>query len=201
MTTAAAIGRDERRALLRLARAAVMARLTGTPPPPLPMGMPRLEERQGAFVTLRLAGALRGCIGVVEPARTLADTVVSCAAAAATEDPRFPSLRIEEIPGISIEITALAAPEAVTDTGTIILGRHGLMVDAPDRRGVLLPQVATEQGWNVETFIRETLLKAGLPPDALRRKAARLLRFEAEIISEEEIEPTGAGSGSRLRSP
>jgi AmmeMemoRadiSam system protein A len=201
MSLRPALGPAERRALLRLARAAIRARVEGLPPPPLPAGLPRLEERQGAFVTLRISGALRGCIGIVDPTRSLAETVAYCAAAAATEDPRFPSLPATESSGVSIEVTALAPPEAVDDIGNVVLGRHGLMVEAPGRRGVLLPQVALEQGWDVEAFVRETLLKAGLPADAVRRGAARLLRFEAEVISEEEPGATGAGSGSRLRSP
>jgi AmmeMemoRadiSam system protein A len=145
------------------------------------------------FVTLRAGNELRGCIGILEPARPLAEAVAQCAAAAATEDPRFPPLSRDELGRVSIEISALAAPVPVSDPGQVVLGRHGLLVSRGRRRGVLLPQVPVEQGWDLATFLRETCLKAGLPPDAWR-SGARLEAFGAEVFGEEE--PRGGPPGT-----
>ncbi len=175
----------EKRLLLDLARRAVASRAEGRPAPEPPRA-PRLMEPQGAFVTLRLRGDLRGCIGIVEPIRPLADTVVHCAAAAAAEDPRFPPLRPDEAREAAIEITALDALAPVRAVGEIAIGRHGLVASRGSRRGVLLPQVAVEQGWDVATFVAETLRKAGLPPDALERGGVTLEAFEAEVFAEDE---------------
>jgi AmmeMemoRadiSam system protein A len=186
----------ERLLLLDLARRAVLARAEGRPGPEPPRS-PRLLERQGAFVTLRVRGDLRGCIGIVEPIRPLAETVAHCASAAAAEDPRFPPLGAEEAREVVIEITALAPPVPVGSLGQIEIGRHGLVASRGSRRGVLLPQVAVEQEWDVPIFVAETLRKAGLPPDALERGGATLEAFEAEVFSEE---TTAESPGSPPRS-
>ncbi len=175
---------SEKRALLDLARRAVASRLEGAPAPALDPAPPRLLVRQGVFVTLRDGGELRGCIGIPEPAQPLAEAVARCAAAAAAEDPRFPPLARDELGWVSIEISALEPPVPIRDPGQIVLGRHGLMASRGGRRGVLLPQVPVEQGWDLETFLRETCLKAGLPPDAWRT-GATLEAFEAEVFGEE----------------
>jgi len=191
---------EERRALLRLARLAVIAAVTGVALPDPAPGEARLREPQGAFVTLQLHGDLHGCIGMVDPVRPLAETVAHCAAAAATEDPRFPPLLKNQVEQLSIEITALQPLFEVHDPAEIVLGRHGLVVARGGHRGVLLPQVAVEHGFDVETFVRETVRKAGLPPDAISRGGAALLAFEAEIFSEGTPGATGSGPGSPLRS-
>jgi uncharacterized protein len=187
--------------LLRLAREAVVARVHGVPPPDPRVEPPRLGEPQGAFVTLLLGGDLRGCIGTVEPITPLAETVVRCAAAAATEDPRFPALRPADVPFLAIEVTLLEPPFEVRERSQVILGRHGLMAVRGSRRGVLLPQVAAEHGFDLPTFIQETLKKAGLPPDALERGGATLLAFEGEVLAEDPRDATGPAPGSPPRSP
>ena len=180
---------DERRALLHLARASITARLGGLPPPSLP-AEPRLLEPRAAFVSLRVDDDLRGCIGSLDPHAPLAETIIRCAAAAATEDPRFPPLEPAEAVSLRVEISALSSLVAVTNPlAEIVPGRHGLVVSIGSRRGLLLPQVAVEHGWDVRTFLRETCRKAGLPPDAWERGAS-VQAFEAEVFAEG-IEPVG----------
>jgi len=174
----------ERWFLLDVARRSIQARLRGMPLPE-PWSVPqRLRAGMGAFVTLQHAGELRGCIGWMSGERPLWEAVREVAAAAATEDPRFRPLTEEEFPDLSIEISVLSPAVEVMDRDHIAIGRHGLIVTQGNRRGVLLPQVAVEQGWDADTFVRQTCLKAGLPQDACDR-GATLEAFEAEVFSEE----------------
>jgi len=179
---------DERGILLGLARRAVAARLESRQAPRLECPSPRLLAPQGAFVSLHQGGALRGCVGMVTPQRSLATAVAECAAAAATEDPRFDPLQAPDIDRVTIEISVLGPPFRITDPSRLVLGTHGLMVTMGRRRGLLLPQVAVQQGWTVAVFLEETCLKAGLPPDAWERGAV-LEAFSAQVFSEEERRP------------
>lgn len=143
-------------------------------------------EPRGAFVTLKTGeGDLRGCIGTILPAGPLDETVVRMAVAAAVEDPRFPAVRLGELPRLRFEISALTVPEPVPDLGRIEVGRHGLIVTRGSRKGLLLPQVAPEWGWDREEFLRHTCLKAGLPEEAWRDPGTRVEWFEAEVWGEE----------------
>ena len=177
------LSRGEKRMLLDLARRAASARLNSKPPPLLTDPPPRLSQPQGAFVSLHIRGKLRGCVGMVLPERALADTVSSCAAAAATDDPRFDPLAPAELAEVTIEISALDPPFRVADPSRISIGTHGLMVTKGGRRGLLLPQVAIDQGWDVPTFLAETCLKAGLPSDAWTNEAI-VEAFSAQVFSE-----------------
>lgn len=174
---------DEGRALLAVAREAIASRL-GRRPVPEPDQVPaRLLVHQGAFVTLRRTGKLRGCIGLVAPSEPLVRMVANCALSAAFDDPRFPPLEPAELEQVRIEISVLTPLEPVKETDCIVPGRHGLMVSLGSRRGLLLPQVAAEHGWDVRTFLAETCRKAGLPTDAWER-GALIETFEAEVFSE-----------------
>jgi AmmeMemoRadiSam system protein A len=188
------LSEEERRGLLDLARQAILAALAGDPPP-APGHLPiRLQDSQGAFVTLRVRGRLRGCIGTIEPVEPLWHTILHCAVASAFEDPRFPPLTGADLPGLEIEISALAPPRPVRDVSEIRVGRDGLIVSMGRRRGLLLPQVPVEQGWDPETFLRETCRKAGLEPDAPGR-GARIEAFEAQIFTERSpVAPPGEPS-------
>ena len=169
-------------ALVALARGAIHERLGAEPP--LIREHPLLwRHRAGAFVTLHVAGALRGCIGIPEPTRTLGDVVRHCAAAAAFEDPRFPPLRGHELPVVTLEVSVLSEFVPVADIRTIEIGRHGLVAERGSRRGLLLPQVAPEFGWSVEEFLSHTCVKAGLAPFAWQADA-RILSFEAIVFRE-----------------
>jgi len=129
-----------------------------------------LLERAGAFVTLRNRGALRGCIGHVDPDQPLAACVAECARSAALHDPRFPPVTASELPSISICISVLS-PLFEIRPEEIEIGRHGLYVTLGLRRGLLLPEVAAEWNWDREHFLSETCAKAGLPTDAWKRGA------------------------------
>lgn len=169
--------------LLALARRALEAAVRRAPAPRA-IGAGVYDHAAGAFVTLRSAESLRGCVGRIEPAR-LADVVVHCTAAAALEDPRFPPVADGELGRIHIELSVLTPLTPLEDPARLELGRHGLVVAAAGRQGLLLPQVAAEWGWTAEEFLRQTCLKAGVPADAWCQ-GAQLFTFEADIFGETE---------------
>lgn len=174
---------DERTTLLALARQALVAAVRRGPPPAA-VGPGVFDHHAGAFVTLRSAGDLRGCIGQVEPQR-LADLVVHCAGAAALQDPRFPPVVDMELARIHIELSVLSPLTLLADPSGLEPGRHGLVISSAGRQGLLLPQVAIEWGWTRDEFLRQTCLKAGLGADAWQQ-GAQLFTFEAEIFGEPE---------------
>jgi AmmeMemoRadiSam system protein A len=172
----------ERHALLQFARATIVARLTGVPPPP-PVSLGAPLDHAGAFVTLHVHRELRGCIGYPGSERRLDEVVGHCAVAAATEDPRFPVLSAGELADLDLEISVLTPIRRVTDVSEIEVGRDGLVVQDGFRKGLLLPQVATEQRWDRDTFLSHACLKAGLRPDAWRT-GAKIFKFQAEVFGE-----------------
>lgn len=177
-----------RRQLLDLARATLEAQFRGEAPPRLASDRSEpFGESRALFVTLRRDGRLRGCIGTLAPEGDLARTVPKFALRAAFEDPRFPPLASHELPACAIEISVLTPPRLVENVEDIVVGRDGLILELGGRRGLLLPQVATEWGFDRETFLSELSQKAGLPPDAWREAEARLFSFQAEVFSEEEL--------------
>ena len=151
-----------------------------------PAPTPLLKEICGAFVTLHSSGMLRGCIGNIVGRRPLIDTVKSMAHAAAFEDPRFPALSPGEYEKIHIEISVLSPLHEIESIDEIKTGVHGIYLTKGFSSGVLLPQVATEQGWDRDTFIQHTCMKAGLPPDAWKAPSAKLEIFSAVVFSEPE---------------
>jgi AmmeMemoRadiSam system protein A len=144
-----------------------------------------LGEQRGAFVSLYVGGELRGCIGTFRPLGSLTATVAQMAVAAASEDPRFPALRAEEVAELQVSVSALAPPHKLADPRRDVeVGRHGLIVKKGWNRGALLPRVATEHGWDAETFLKQTCLKAGLPPSSWREPDCEIEGFEAEEFGE-----------------
>ena len=176
----------ERRTLLRFARHTIGAHLARQSLPTL-TASGGLDRRSGAFVTLRVEQALRGCIGYPDADQHLVEVVRRCSISAATEDPRFPPLSANDLDLIGLEISVLGPIEEVTDTTAIDIGRHGLIVQRGYRRGLLLPQVALEWDWDRDLFLSQTCIKAGLPADAWQT-GARIFRFEAEVFAEGEFE-------------
>jgi len=176
---------EERRQLLALARQAIAAHLACALLT-LPEVAPALRWPGAAFVTLRRRGddELRGCIGTVEARQPLVDAVVRMAVAAATQDLRFASVTAGELPSLALEISILG-PAAPIAAQAVEPGVHGLIVRHGGRSGLLLPQVATDHGWDRETFLQCTCLKAGLPRDAWRDPGAILLAFTAEVFGED----------------
>jgi len=173
----------DRLLLLRLARDAIVAHVSGLPvPTPELAGI--FGRRGGGFVSLHTKeGSLRGCIGHLEENDPLGHVIVRCAVAAASEDPRFPKVAPTELHTIQIEVSLLGPVEAIAGPLDIEIGRHGLMIQRGRCRGLLLPQVATECQWDAHTFLAHTCRKAGLSEDSWR-KGAKLWRFEAEVFAE-----------------
>ncbi len=175
------ISLDDQKKLLKYARDVIWASLYHQGRPEAPTLSTTL--RCGAFVTLKEAGSLRGCIGRMQSDDPLVTTVSEMAYAAAFEDPRFPLLRKEEIDLITIEITILSPLRPIASE-EVIIGRHGLLISAFGRSGVLLPQVPVEYGWDRETFLEQVCRKAGLPADAWKSSHAMLYGFEGFVFSE-----------------
>jgi AmmeMemoRadiSam system protein A len=139
-----------------------------------------------AFVTIHNRGELRGCLGRLEAREPLADTVAQLAASVSDSDPRFDRISLLELPDIDIEISVLTPERAIQTIDEIELGRHGLVVEQGEHRGLLLPQVAIEHHWDRETLVSHTCLKAALPRDAWRR-GAQLFVFEAQVFGESDL--------------
>jgi AmmeMemoRadiSam system protein A len=160
-----------------------LAERAGDDPPP--GHHPTLGERRGVFVTLRNRGQLRGCIGNVIGEAPLWEAAARMGLAAATRDPRFPSVTATELRDIDIEVSALTPLKRISSAADVDVGRHGVMVAFGARAAVLLPQVAAERGWDAETFLDHTAEKAGLDRAAWRDPSAELHVFEAEVFDEE----------------
>jgi AmmeMemoRadiSam system protein A len=176
--------------LLRIARETLRAAVEEgqTYEPPKPESAELLEKR-GVFVTLKSRGMLRGCIGYVLPTVPLYLAVRDMAINSALRDPRFPPVAVAELSGIYIEISIMTLLQPVEDPGEIVVGEDGLVIEAGGRSGLLLPQVAPEQGWNREQFLEGICMKAGLPPDAYTREDAKLQKFQAHIFGGPYLEP------------
>jgi len=174
---------EDRRTLLELARQAIQESVCRDQIPATPIAAGVLAEKSGAFVSLHIGGKLRGCIGQVSPKTGLSETVVQCAVLAARADERFSPVVPEEVSQLEIEISVLTQP-APAKPEDIEIGRHGILVEQGGRRGVLLPQVARERGWDRQRFLEETCRKADLPLDAWANPTVQLHTFTAEVFSE-----------------
>ena len=174
----------EREELLQIARRAATTWLREGRIPDESPASDKLNAPGAAFVTLTQEGQLRGCIGYTEARAPLYRTVQECAVASATEDPRFLPVSPDEIGSVRIEISVLT-PLLPIRPDAVDVGVHGLMVRRGGRRGLLLPQVPAEYGWDRETFLAQVCIKAGLPLDAWRT-GAELYSFTAEVFAEGE---------------
>ncbi|MBN1653383.1 MAG: AmmeMemoRadiSam system protein B [Deltaproteobacteria bacterium] len=141
------------------------------------------NEKYGVFVTLKKDGMLRGCIGNIWPVATLINGLIGRAADAATHDHRFQPVTPGELDQLEVEVSVLTKPERVESYREIEIGRHGMVITKNGRSAVYLPQVAPEQGWNLEQTLSSLSLKAGLPQDAWRQ-AAQFEVFEAQVFRE-----------------
>jgi len=178
---------DQRKWLLQLARDAVAAAIRGQTPAKVACSQAALNEKCGAFVTLKTHGQLRGCIGQFEADTPLWQTVQRMAVAAAVEDPRFYDhrLRPEDLAALKIDISVLSPLQRTDDPLSLELGRHGIYLRRGGRSGCFLPQVATETGWSKEEFLSHCAAdKAGLEPDAWRDPRTEVYLFTAEVIEE-----------------
>ena len=166
---------------------------------PIPeMDFPAIfREKSGVFVTLTTFpdDDLRGCIGYPEPIAPLIDALKDSAVSAASRDPRFPPVSPGELDDIKVEVSLLTLPEELrTEKPSdlplrIRVGQDGLIVERNMARGLLLPQVPVEQGWDAEEFLSHACMKAGVPPDCWLMPGTKIFKFTAEVFSE--TEPRG----------
>jgi AmmeMemoRadiSam system protein A len=181
------LSREERESLLALARNTIKGKLEGIDMPRYVPPGPVLEEPRGAFVTIHKKGSLRGCIGIVEAIKPLWRTVHEMAVASAFQDPRFPPLEKNEYDEIDIEISVMSPVERVDSVDEIEVGTHGIIIKRGFQQGLLLPQVAREEGWNRDTFLQHTCYKAGLMGECWKKQGTEIYVFSAEVFSEREI--------------
>jgi len=182
---------EEKRFLLKHARDAIAGQLgiTDSDPPSdseIDGIGPHLKENRGCFVTIHKRGQLRGCIGIFESRKPVWKNVNEMAVQAAFHDPRFSPLPSKEYGDIDIEISVLTPLRKVESVDEIKVGTHGIYITREFNRGVLLPQVATEHGWDRDTFLDHTCLKAGLKTGCWRKKDTLIEVFSAEVFGEKE---------------
>lgn len=177
---------QQRNRMLDLARKTIHAELAERPLPPLaPFGCQDVQHA-GGFVTLKNRGRLRGCIGTFSPHGTLPQTIQEMAVTA-THDPRFFSdpVTADELDQLQIEVSVLSPLQRVTDPLCLELGKHGIYMKRGAASGCFLPQVATEQQWDKQTFLSQCCQgKAGLPPNAWKDPATEVYLFTAEVFGE-----------------
>lgn len=201
---------EEGEFLVKLARKAVEEYLTSHKRITAPQKLPEnLSKPCGVFVTIHLLmGAekeLRGCIGYPYPTSPLFEAVIDSAISSATQDPRFPPLSIKELENVVFEVSVLTPPELVRVENPseypskIKIGEDGLIIERGIFRGLLLPQVPVEWGWDAEEFLCHCCLKAGLPPDCWLMKGTKVYKFQAIIFEEES--PRGKVKRKLLQSP
>lgn len=177
------LSNEDRLTLLEFARQAIVTVVCERRIPDIPHPSGALSVPAGAFVTLHSTGQLRGCVGQVENPGPLMDMVARAAINAALHDTRFAPVVAEELASLEIEISVLSPLEPIAPEA-IVAGSHGLLVVRGPFRGLLLPQVATERGWNATRFLQEACAKAGLPTDAWKSPSTQIYAFTADVFSE-----------------
>jgi conserved hypothetical protein TIGR00296 len=176
------LNEKEKELLHRIVKETIKNHLDGKPIPAFQVDSSTLQEPRGAFVSLHKEGMLRGCIGHIRADHPLHETIKDMAVAAAFEDPRFPPLSRKEFDKIDIEISVLTPFKRITDINEIEVGQHGLYMVKGFYSGLLLPQVATEYGWDRVTFLEHTCNKAGLSKDAWKDKDTEIYLFSADVF-------------------
>ena len=176
------ISAEDRARLIKLARSALEAEVTGLPKPPINSTGGIMAEHRGCFVTLTNSGRLRGCIGTFQPHGPLAEMIVEMAGAGA-RDPRFVMNPItpNELDELTVEVSILSPLQETSEPAELEVGEHGIYVVRGPYSGCFLPEVATDQGWDAEQFLTQSCTgKAGLPPDAWRDKDTKVYLFTSE---------------------
>jgi len=176
------LGAEDKKCLHDIAKTVIENRARGKPVPEFKVDAPILKENRGAFVTIQKKGQLRGCIGYIEGRGPLHKTIEEMAEAAAFRDPRFAPVKEKELPELEIEISVLTPLKKITDVNEIEVGKHGIYIKSGWYSGLLLPQVATDYGWDRQTFLENTCQKAGLPTNAWKEKNIEIYIFSADIF-------------------
>lgn len=180
--------KDEKRQLLMIAREAITSFISSGSLPPREVKSEKLNGMFGCFVTIKKEGKLRGCIGNFISDKPLYRLVQEMAVAASTRDPRFYPMKKPDLENFSLEISVLSPLQKIESIDDIQVGTHGIYMERNMHRGVLLPQVATEQGWDRETFLQQTALKAGMGRDDWKDNTDMYI-FSAEVFNEEDTPP------------
>ena len=175
--------KKEQKELLKIAREAIVSHVSGGAAPSLETVSKGLNLKTGCFVTIKQHGQLRGCIGNFVSDQPLYRLVQEMAISAATRDPRFYPMKQQDLDDFELDISVLSPLELAASVDEIEVGRHGIYIVKGSYRGVLLPQVATEYGWDRETFLKHTCLKAGLPENAWQ-KECQIFIFSAQVFGE-----------------
>jgi AmmeMemoRadiSam system protein A len=175
---------SDKTTLLELARMTLDSYLSNGTTPPCTTTRASLLERKGAFVSLHRGEELRGCIGQLYPDQELIKVVQYCALSAALDDARFMPVSHDELADMSIEISVLTPLRRIHSIEEIEVGKHGLYVVQGRFRGLLLPQVCTQYGWDRKEFLEQTCRKAGLPESAWRNPNTAIHTFEAQVFSD-----------------
>ncbi len=180
-----AVSEPDRKILFALAHESIQNAVMkkGTVQPPEGMS-DFLKTPRGAFVTINRQGNLRGCIGYTFAFKSLYETIIDVAASAAVRDPRFEPMTPDELKDMEISISVLSPLHKIFDPARIEVGRHGILLAQGNRQGLLLPQVAVENGWDRETFLCQTCRKAGLPDTAWRSEDTDIFVFSADVLYE-----------------
>jgi AmmeMemoRadiSam system protein B/AmmeMemoRadiSam system protein A len=173
---------EEKKTLHHIAKTVIENKARGKAVPEFKIESPILKENRGAFVTIQKKGQLRGCIGYIEGHGPLHKTIEEMAEAAAFRDPRFSPVKEKELPELDIEISVLTPLKRIKDVNEIQVGKHGIYIVRGMWAGLLLPQVATEYGWDRLAFLEHTCQKAGLPPNAWKEKDIEIYIFSADIF-------------------
>ena len=173
---------DLQQKLLHIAGETLSVYLVHKKVPEIVVTEPELQMKKGVFVTLKKGDLLRGCIGDIDGKRSLWQSAQEIVIAAATRDPRFPPLTEEELKDIHIEISVLSPFEKISDPTCIRIGQHGILVKKSPFSGLLLPQVAVEQGWDALTFLEHACKKAWLPGDAWKDPETEIYVFTAQVF-------------------
>ncbi len=181
------LSNEDKKTLMEIAKQAVNKAVHSEKIPDFHIESELLKEDCGAFVTLRKHGKLRGCIGYATPIKSLFETVRDVAESAALRDPRFPPVKPKELKDINFEISVMTPLKIIRNIEEIVVGKHGLVIEQKFSRGLLLPQVATEAGWDRHQFLEHTCQKAGLPLTAWKDKDTKISIFSAIIFSEEDL--------------
>jgi AmmeMemoRadiSam system protein A len=177
------LSESEKKALLELARTAIRSALSSDRKSESSGARTEDDEPASVFVTLHRGAELRGCVGTLSRDRPLRAAVHDMAVAAASQDPRFRPLTLDELDLVTIEISVLSMP-ILAAPENVVPGLHGVSISSDGHRGVLLPHVAREQGWDRETLLAETCRKAGLDTDAWSRPGVMLRVFWADVFAE-----------------
>jgi AmmeMemoRadiSam system protein A len=175
--------KKEQKELLKIARETIIEHVTNRKVPAVVTALPGLNLHSGCFVTIKQKGELRGCIGNFVSDQPLYQLVQEMAVSAATRDPRFYPMKVNDLADFTLDISVLSPLVKADSVEEIQVGKHGIYIVKGSYRGVLLPQVAREYGWNRDQFLQHTCIKAGLPEDAWQGECDIYI-FSAQVFGE-----------------